>query len=225
MSEYSAKIGTTLMSIPLESLTDMTLGWMDSRKLLNKLPIKFLELKEGAFDYTVQSAARFVAAHVIYPRISTPFAIVNASIGILHVAVAASIRFRASENDEKTPQANWEEIALHVHKGFAHLITAAYDFWVGYFLSQKPYGLIGVAAFVIAPRAAAVWSERIFSKPSPEQSSTENVPVEEEIEREQMQSAQENQNILDPACSISKLAEKITRLLLSAKLKTEEKPE
>ncbi len=206
MSEYSAMIGTTLQKFSVESLVDITIGWMEGRQITTNLPHKLPGLNEESFDHTIQCIIRFVAAHVFYPRASTPFALINVSMGLAHGGIGLFLWFKTKEKIEDAPE-KWQEIALHCHKGSAHLITAAYDFGIGYFLSQQPYGLAGVAAFVLAPSTVAMWHGRVFAKPIHQNT----LPTED------TSTEKAKPSYLSPECYTYKLAEKITLFLIPFK--------
>lgn len=56
------------------------------------------------------------------------FAILNGGVGAMHLGLGFAERFRT----EKLTKEQWESIAINIHKGCTHLITAARDWAIAY---------------------------------------------------------------------------------------------
>jgi hypothetical protein len=53
---------------------------------------------------------------------------------------------------------------MNIHKGFAHLLVAGYDFGIGFLLKQKYIGFAGMIAFASVPAWALFYHQIVFLK-------------------------------------------------------------
>jgi len=157
------------------SLADTMISWL-SKEMLANPSFAFLigpkgqatnqetssvSREEQAMNQTSQIISRFILVYLFYHRVSSMAALVNGSIGIVHLGGGFIQRFKATKNKEEE---KWNSIAFTIHKGFVHLLTAGYEFGIGFLLSRKYLGLIGGVAFSIAPSLVIRCHQKIFKK-------------------------------------------------------------
>jgi hypothetical protein len=128
---------TVVDRLNVHSFADITLNWMEERSLITN------PLKNPSIDSAIQIIARVAGAYFFYPRISKPGALINGSLGVVHLTLGMVQRFRATE------KVDWDAIALQIHKGFAHIFAGLYDFSTGYVLSRQ-FHLMAVAVALFA---------------------------------------------------------------------------
>lgn len=165
MGVYLGYVQTVANRLTVESLVDTTLQWMQTKKLLdNPSSVILSGLNESSIDSMIQIVSRAAMAHFVYPRIAPLFALMNATIGVIHLSVGFTQRFKTTDKADNGSK-EWQGIALNIHKGFAHLLVAGYDFGIGFALKQNYTDLGGVIAFAFLPVVAYLWHQRVFKKP------------------------------------------------------------
>ncbi len=165
MGVYLGYVQTVANRLTVESVADTTLQWMQIKKLLeNPSSVILSGFNEQSIDSMIQLVSRVAMARFIYPRIAPLFALANVVIGVVHLSVGFTQRFKTTEPASNTSK-EWQEIALNIHKGFTHLLVAGYDFGIGFLLKQKYFDLGGVIAFATLPVVAYLWHQRMFKKP------------------------------------------------------------
>jgi hypothetical protein len=166
MNTYLGYVQAVANQLPVHSLVDTTFKEMDDQELLEHPKwTTFTEFNEKSINAAKQVASRILWAYFVYPRLSSIFFFINASIGIIHLGVGFTERFRTLEGPEKAPE-KWKSIAQNTHKGITHLLVASYDLGIGVLLNQKYIGLAGVAIFAGLPIVALVYHQKVFKKPN-----------------------------------------------------------
>lgn len=166
MGVYLGYVQTVANRLSVESFADMSINWMQSKKLLEDPQVGgiFSGFNQQSIDSAIQIASRVAYAYFIYPRVSPIISLMNVAIGVVHLCVGVTERFRTTEKPTEAP-AKWNEIALNIHKGFAHLLTAGYDFGIGYLLKREYINVISAIAFSAFPVAALMWHQSVYAKP------------------------------------------------------------
>ncbi len=210
MTIYS-RFQTVADRISVESLADMGIRWLNSKKWLENPSSNIVSgFNEQVIDAAIPTIVRIAGAYLVYPRISPLAGVFNGMIGIVYLGVGCAQRFRTLEPSPNTLEA-WNAIALTIHKGFAHLLTAGYDFGIGYLLTRKYFDLASVAAFAVLPALACQWHQYVFKK-------TEAPDVESQApSTPTAESAKTIPAYLAKTCLIYVIAKKITLELMPRK--------
>jgi hypothetical protein len=164
--------------LPVDSLVDMSIRYMDDKKLLeNPSSFIFSGFNEASISSIVQIVCRGICAEFVYPKISTEASLINMTIGVVHLGIGFTHRFETMKTND-TDSKEWASIAEEIHKGVTHLLIAGYDYGIGYLIKQRYFDLITVVGFSTLPVVALMHHQMIFKKPESRLANSKEKPDE-----------------------------------------------
>ncbi len=210
-----SKIKQMLDPLPIASTLGGVVQWLQSWNMLDKDPIfplsqlrefhKFNEATIATITSVIKLVLRTGVAVKILPYVASVLSLYNGSVGVCYLGIGSFNYLRKSENNET---------AKELHRGFTYILTAVYDFAIGYFFGTPTLGLIaGAAIFGFMPHHILDGHHWIFQTLQKAPDALENKPDSE---------GKKTYHELDPECQIYQLAKRITLGLLPS-ASTEEK--
>lgn len=207
----------------VHSAVDTAIETMKQLQLIDTTPAQnVFNVDLRSMGTLARVVARFSVAFFIYPRVSKPLSMATLAIGVIHLAIGLKEGYRTKEKTAEN-QGKWKEIEHDIEIGFVNILTAGYDFGVGYILNFNNVGVVAALAFAALPSIAAKHHASVFKKPvidhTPDVSDLfkevngDNILTSSEpkAEPEKPKEIVKKENtFLDPACYIYSLARKLT---------------
>lgn len=140
--------------------------WLKSS--LNVFPI--FQLDQAAIQTTTQMVSRFACAYFTIPCITAMAAAYNMSIGVFYIGLGFISAFKGSTTEEDQAKINH-----NFHIGFIRVLTATYDYGIGYLIKKPILGFAASLLFGVAPEFILKSHTCIFEK---SKISTDNLSVD-----------------------------------------------
>ena len=150
----------------VHSVVDTTIEMMKQLQLIDATPAQnVFNVDLRSMGTLTRVVARFSIAFFIYPKVSTPLSMVTLAIGVIHLGIGLKEGFRTTQKPHENVE-KWKEIEHDVKLGFVNILTAGYDFGVGYILKFNNVGVVAAIAFAALPSIAANYHASVFKNPS-----------------------------------------------------------
>ena len=217
----------------VHSVVDTTIEMMKQLQLIDATPAQnVFNVDLRSMGTLTRVVARFSIAFFIYPKVSTPLSMATLAIGVIHLGIGLKEGFRTTQKPHENVE-KWKEIEHDVKLGFVNILTAGYDFGVGYILKFNNVGVVAAIAFAALPSIAANYHASVFKKPvidkeppqplvdlfkdvKVDETAIQKLPeAEAQLEQPKEPVKKDDSHLkslpyLDPACLIYTVAKKLT---------------
>ncbi len=148
----------------VHSLVNTAIETMEHLHLIDRDPTQKLLSMDKSIGTVARVVARFSIAFFVYPRVSTPLSLVTLGVGVIHLGIGLKEGLRTTQKPHENPE-KWREIGHDVQLGFVNILTAGYDFSIGYILKTNNIGVFAALGFALLPSIAANYHASVFKKP------------------------------------------------------------